>query len=148
MNEQIEEQEYLSLSEATQAIGWTRATVEIWVKELGIEKHTFLRNKKTYLKACDVAQLKEIKEKPWKAGEKKETPSESSEPSERIITERIIQVMKRLVSKGNTTPSARDIAKYMHEHSEDIKPYLVSLARDGSIQSFDGRQAPRYILKE
>src|SRR6266702_1986277 len=57
-------------------------------------------------------------------------------------TGRIIQIMKRLASKGNTTPSARDIAKSMHLQSKDIKPYLASLARDGIIQSFDGRQAP------
>lgn len=62
--------EYLSIDEAAQAIGWNRATVFEWVKTLGIQKHRFLRNKKTYISAADVARLKEIKEKPWAAGVK------------------------------------------------------------------------------
>lgn len=62
--------EYLSIDEAAQEIGWNRATVFEWVKTLGIEKHKFLRNKKTYLRASDVARLKEVKEKPWTAGGK------------------------------------------------------------------------------
>lgn len=65
-----DEPEYLSIDEAAQLIGWNRATVFEWVKTLGIEKHRFVRNKKTYLKASDVARLKEIKEKPWTAGER------------------------------------------------------------------------------
>ncbi len=68
MGEQIEGQEYLSIDEAAEIIGWNRATVFEWVKTLGMEKHKFLRNKRTYLKASDVARLKEIKEKPWLAG--------------------------------------------------------------------------------
>jgi predicted site-specific integrase-resolvase len=66
-----EHPEYLSIDEAAQLIGWNRATVFEWVKTLGMEKHKFLRNKKTYLKASDVARLKEIKEKPWLAGERR-----------------------------------------------------------------------------
>lgn len=62
--------EYLSIDEAAQVIGWHRATVFEWVKTLNMETHRFLRNKKTYLKASDVMRLKEIKEKPWTAGEK------------------------------------------------------------------------------
>lgn len=72
MGEQSEGQEYFSVDEAAQIIGWNRATVFDWVKTLGMEKHKFLRNKKTYLKASDVARLKEIKEKPWTAGKKPE----------------------------------------------------------------------------
>jgi hypothetical protein len=70
VDEAAEGQEYLSVDEAAQAIGWNRATVFEWVKTLGIEKYKFLRNKRTYLKASDVARLKEIKEKPWTAGKK------------------------------------------------------------------------------
>lgn len=73
MSEHIEGQEYLSIDEAAQVIGWNRATVFEWVKELGIEKYKFLRNRKTYLKVSDVERLKEIKEKPWTAGEKRES---------------------------------------------------------------------------
>ena len=70
MNEQLEEQEYLSIDEAAQVIGWNRATVFEWAKTLGMRTYKFVRNRKTYLAAADVARLKEIKEKPWKAGEK------------------------------------------------------------------------------
>jgi len=64
------EPEYFSVDEAAQIIGWNRATVFDRVKLLGIERHKFLRDKKTYLKASDVMRLKEIKEKPWTAGER------------------------------------------------------------------------------
>ena len=70
MNEHVEEPEYLSIDEAARVIGWNRATVYEWVKTLGMKTYKFVRNRKTYLAARDVARLKEIKEKPWKAGEK------------------------------------------------------------------------------
>lgn len=66
--------EYLSIDEAAQAIGWNRATLYKWVEELGIKKHKFKLNKKTYIAAADVLRLQEIKEKPWIAG-----PDESAE---------------------------------------------------------------------
>lgn len=72
MSDEQRPPEYLSIDEAAQVIGWNRATVFEWVRTLGMEKHRFLRNKKTYLKASDVARLKEIKEKPWTAGEKRQ----------------------------------------------------------------------------
>ncbi len=33
MNEQLEGQEYLSINEAAEAIGWNRATVYEWVND-------------------------------------------------------------------------------------------------------------------
>lgn len=74
--ELINGQEYLSIDEAAEYIGWNRATVFEWVKTLGMEKHKFLRNKRTYLKASDVNRLKQIKEKPWTAGEKPSSDDE------------------------------------------------------------------------
>jgi hypothetical protein len=76
MNEQVKAPEYLSIDEAAEAIGWNRATVYGWVKTLGMKTYKFVRNRKTFLAANDVARLKEIKEKPWMAGEK--TPGEDS----------------------------------------------------------------------
>lgn len=70
MSDPLEEQEYLSIDEAAQIIGWNRATVFEWVKTLGMRTYKFVRNRKTYLTAGDVARLKDIKEKPWLAGEK------------------------------------------------------------------------------
>jgi predicted site-specific integrase-resolvase len=72
-----EGQEYLTIDEASAEIGWNRATVYDWMKTLGMKKHKFLRNKKTYLHISDVKRLKEIKEKPWTAGEKK-SPEEAA----------------------------------------------------------------------
>jgi transposase len=70
MNEQLEGREFLSIDEAAEAIGWNRATVYEWVKTLGMKTYKFVRNRKTFLAANDVVRLKEIKEKPWTAGEK------------------------------------------------------------------------------
>lgn len=70
MSEKIEGPEYLSIDEAAKYLGWNRATVFEWVKTLKMKTHKFVRNRKTYLAAADVARLKEIKEKPWTAGEK------------------------------------------------------------------------------
>jgi excisionase family DNA binding protein len=70
MSDQLEEQEYLSIDEAAQVIGWNRATVYEWARTLGMRTYKFVRNRKTYLAARDVARLKEIKDKPWMAGEK------------------------------------------------------------------------------
>lgn len=81
MSEEVNGQEYVSIDEAAQIIGWNRATVFEWVKELNMKKHKFRRNRKTYLKANDVARLKEIKEKPWTAGEKSESDPQSDDIS-------------------------------------------------------------------
>jgi transposase len=66
-----EPREFLSIDEAAEMIGWNRATVFEWVKTLGIQTHKFVRNRKTYITAADVARLQEIKEKPWTAPERK-----------------------------------------------------------------------------
>jgi transposase len=75
MSAPIEGQEYFSIDEAAKATGWNRATVFEWVKTLDIKTYKFVRNRKTYLAAADVDRLKEIKAKPWTAGEKKEEPA-------------------------------------------------------------------------
>jgi transposase len=71
MSEQVEGQEYLSMDDAASAIGWNKATVYAWIKRLDMTTHKFIGNRKAYLAATDVEQLKEIKTKPWMAGEKK-----------------------------------------------------------------------------
>jgi predicted site-specific integrase-resolvase len=62
------EQEYITLTQVAEELGWNKATVYDWIKTLGIEKHRFVRNKNTYLHIADVERLKEIKAKPWLAG--------------------------------------------------------------------------------
>ncbi len=71
MSEQVEGQEYLSIKDAATAIGWHRATLYGWVKRLDMKTHKFIGNRQTYLAAADIERLKEIKQKPWIAGEKK-----------------------------------------------------------------------------
>ena len=71
MSEKQGDQEFYAVDEIAELIGWNRATVYEWIKALGLRKHKFVRNRKTYLAAPDVERLKEIKEKPWTAGEKK-----------------------------------------------------------------------------
>ncbi len=71
MSETVENQEYLSMDEVAAAIGWNKATVYEWIKRLGMKTHKFIGNRKAYLAAADVDRLKQIKEKPWTAGEKK-----------------------------------------------------------------------------
>ena len=78
MSDQLEEQEYLSIDQAATIIGWNRATVYEWVKTLGMRTYKFVRNRKTYLTATDVARLKQIKEKPWLAGEKPASGEEAA----------------------------------------------------------------------
>jgi len=63
--------DYLSVDEAAQTIGWNRATVYEWTKRLNLKTYKFIGNRKTYLAEADVERLKEIKDKPWTAGEKK-----------------------------------------------------------------------------
>ncbi len=71
----LNDKEFYSIDEAAEIIGWNRATVFAWVKALGMKIHKFERVKKSYLAAADVERLKEIKEKPWTAPERK--PEES-----------------------------------------------------------------------
>ena len=71
MSEQVQRREYLSMNEAAATIGWNRATVYEWVKRLNMKTYKFIGDRKAYLAEADVERLKEIKEKPWMAGEKK-----------------------------------------------------------------------------
>ncbi len=76
MTESVGNREYLTIDEAAKAIGWNRATVYKYVDELGMKKHKFRLNRRTYLAATDVEQLKQIREKPWLAGEETEQPGQ------------------------------------------------------------------------
>lgn len=62
------EKEYLTINEAAQYLGWNRATVYKWVDQLGIKRHKFKLDRRTYLAFSDVERLREIRDKPWLAG--------------------------------------------------------------------------------
>lgn len=76
MTENAENREYLTIDEAAKEIGWNRATVYKYVDALGMKKHKFRLNRRTYLAAADVERLKQIKGKPWLAGEVSEPPGQ------------------------------------------------------------------------
>ncbi len=76
MGEIVEGQEYLSMDEAAEAIGWNKATIYEWLGRLEMKTTKFVGNRKAFLKATEVERLKEIKAKPWTAGEKQSTKEE------------------------------------------------------------------------
>ncbi len=80
MSEQVQGREYLSMDDAAATIGWNRATVYGWVKRLNMKTYKFIGNRKAYLAEADVERLKEIKEKPWTAGEKKSAGEGAAQP--------------------------------------------------------------------
>jgi excisionase family DNA binding protein len=71
------EKEYLTYEEAMAYIGCGRSTLYTLITEQDITTHKFKYDKKRYLALADVKRLKEMKEKPWTAGEKR--PSEGSD---------------------------------------------------------------------
>jgi excisionase family DNA binding protein len=70
----MEGKEYLTYEEAMEYLGCKRSTLYTLITDLGITTHKFKRDKRRYLAASDVMRLKEIKEKPWIAGEKVDKP--------------------------------------------------------------------------
>jgi excisionase family DNA binding protein len=76
MGETVDGQEYLSMDEASKIIGWNKATIYEWLQRLDMKTTKFVGNRKAFLKASDVERLKEVKAKPWMAGEKKPSTEE------------------------------------------------------------------------
>lgn len=77
-NEKEGKKEYLTIDETAQILGWNRATIYKWIEELGIKKHKFKLDRRTYLAHADVQRLKEIRDKPWLAG----PDEDNSEPGQ------------------------------------------------------------------
>jgi excisionase family DNA binding protein len=76
MGETIGGQEYLSMDEAAETIGWNKATIYEWLGRLEMKTTKFVGNRKAFLKASEVERLQEIKAKPWTAGEKQSSTKE------------------------------------------------------------------------
>lgn len=64
----MEEREYLTFEEASVYLGKKRATVYLYVRDLGIKTHKFKRDKRAYISQADVQRIREAIEKPWTAG--------------------------------------------------------------------------------
>lgn len=61
-----EEKEYVTLEEAAEELGITRATVYNYMSDLNIKSRKFGRDRKGYLSREQVNLIREYKEKPWK----------------------------------------------------------------------------------
>lgn len=71
------EKEYLTLAEVAESVGVKRASLYYYINALGIKMHKFNLDRRSYISQADAKRIKEIKEKPWTAGEKK-TPEEAA----------------------------------------------------------------------
>lgn len=61
-----EEKEYLTVEEAAEELGVTRATVYNYMKDLNITTRRFGRDRRGYLSRGDVGTMRDYKENPWK----------------------------------------------------------------------------------
>lgn len=61
-----EDKEYLTLSEAAQAVGLKRASLYYYLDKLKIETRNFPFNRHKYIAASDVERIRTVKESPWK----------------------------------------------------------------------------------
>lgn len=66
------DKEYYTLEEAAQLLERNRATVYNRMNLIGMRGHKFKGDRKTYLSAAEVEQLRNVFEKPWLAGEEKD----------------------------------------------------------------------------
>jgi excisionase family DNA binding protein len=60
---------YLTYEEAADYLGIRRSSLYTMLVELGIKTHKFKFDRRYYIALEDVKRVKEIREKPWLAGE-------------------------------------------------------------------------------
>jgi excisionase family DNA binding protein len=65
----MEAKEYLTYEEAMEYLGVKRSTLYTLITDLDIPTKKFKRDKRRYLALADVKRMKEVREKPWLAGE-------------------------------------------------------------------------------
>jgi ribonuclease HI len=65
-----EQKEFYTLEEAGKIVNRNRATIYNRMKLLGIKPHKFHMDRKAYVTADELKQIKEVIEKPWIAGER------------------------------------------------------------------------------
>jgi len=74
------EKEYLTLAEVAGYVGVKRASLYYYINALEIEMHKFNLDRRSYISQADAKRIKEVKEKPWTAGEKKVEKSPEKDP--------------------------------------------------------------------
>ncbi|MGB8345186.1 MAG: helix-turn-helix domain-containing protein [Ktedonobacteraceae bacterium] len=70
-----EEQEYITLDEAAQAIGTKKGSLYYYLRALAIKPRKFPLNRHAYIRKSDVKRIQEARSSPWKiaqAAEQKE----------------------------------------------------------------------------
>ena len=73
-----DQKEYYTIEEAAKIVDRNRATIYNRMKLLGIKAHKFNMDRKAYITAEELNQIKEVIEKPWTAGERESKGSEES----------------------------------------------------------------------
>lgn len=61
-----EEQEYVTLDEAAQALGTKKGSLYYYFRTLAIEPRKFPLNRHAYIRKSDVERIQEAKRSPWK----------------------------------------------------------------------------------
>jgi hypothetical protein len=72
MQDTPQSKEYLTLAEVSDYVGVKKASLYYYINMLEIKTHKFNLDKRAYISLADAERIKEIKEKPWTAGEKKQ----------------------------------------------------------------------------
>ena len=72
MQDTPQEKEYLTLAEVGDYVGVKKASLYYYLNMLEIKTHKFNLDKRAYISLADAKRIKEIKDKPWTAGEKKQ----------------------------------------------------------------------------
>jgi hypothetical protein len=70
MQDHSQEKEYLTLAEVGNYVGVKKASLYYYINMLEIKIHKFNLDKRAYISLADAKRIKEIKDKPWTAGEK------------------------------------------------------------------------------
>lgn len=75
-----QEPAYKTVSEAAKEIGIKRPTMYHYIKILGIETKGFKLSREKYISAEDVEKIKEVRQKPWLAGERPVKEEDAPQP--------------------------------------------------------------------
>jgi hypothetical protein len=65
------EREYLTLAEVAAYVGIKRASLYYYINALNIEIRKFNLDRRSYISQADAKRIREVKDKPWTAGDRK-----------------------------------------------------------------------------
>lgn len=76
---------YLTLEDAGIQVGVTRATIYVYMADLDIKTRRLGRSKKSWVTSEDVALMKEYREKPWIAEERRKAKEQSNNGETAVV---------------------------------------------------------------